>query len=43
MSIPTTYKAAVIKQKGGPFQIETKTIPELKPDQVLMKVGMYRI
>ena len=43
MSIPSTYRAAVIKKKGGPFEIETKSIPELKPDQVLMKVGVYCI
>ena len=31
-------KAAVIRKKGGPFQIETLTLEEPRPDEVLVRI-----
>ena len=31
-------KAAVVRKKGGPFQIETLTVDEPRPDEVLIRV-----
>jgi hypothetical protein len=31
-------KAAVVRKKGGPFQIETLTLEEPRPDQVLIRI-----
>lgn len=30
--------AAVVRQKGGPFQIETLTLEEPRPDEVLVRI-----
>jgi len=37
-SAPQSYKAAVVKEKGKGFVIEQRTVPDLKPNQVLLKV-----
>jgi len=37
-SIPSSYKAAVVNQKGKGLAIEKRSIPELRPNQVLLKV-----
>ena len=31
-------KAAVVRKKGGPFQIETLTLEEPRPDEVLVRI-----
>ena len=31
-------KAAVIRKKGGPFQIETLTLEEPRPDEALVRI-----
>jgi aryl-alcohol dehydrogenase len=31
-------KAATIRQKGGPFQVETLRLDEPRPDEVLVRV-----
>ena len=30
--------AAVVRQKGGPFRIETLTLEEPRPDEVLVRI-----
>lgn len=36
---PRAIKAAVIRKKGGPFQIETLTLEEPRPDEVLIRIA----
>ena len=31
-------KAAVVRKKGGPFQIETLALDEPRPDEVLIRI-----
>ncbi len=37
-SIPTTYKAAIVNQRGGEFEIVERPIPEPGKGEVLIRV-----
>lgn len=39
ISMPGTYKCAVVKEAGGPLQLEEREIPTPASDQVLIKVA----